>query len=77
MSLVISEGKLSALTLQTGEIIQTNAAILAIGHSARDTFYSLRDRQIMMEAKPFAIGVRIEHPQSMMNMAQYGMEDPY
>ena len=74
---VISEGKLSALTLQTGEIIQTNAAILAIGHSARDTFYSLRDRQIMMEAKPFAIGVRIEHPQSMMNMAQYGMEDPY
>ena len=74
---IISDGKLSALVLQTGETIETNAAILAIGHSARDTFYSLRDRQIMMEAKPFAIGVRIEHPQSMMNMAQYGMEDPY
>ena len=73
----VSDGKLSALTLQNGEVIETNTAILAIGHSARDTFYSLRDRQIMMEAKPFAVGVRIEHPQSMMNMAQYGMEIPY
>ncbi len=75
--ITVTDGKLSSVTLQTGELIATNTAILAIGHSARDTFYRLRDRQIQMEAKPFAIGVRIEHPQSMMNMAQYGMSEPY
>lgn len=75
--LTITDGKLSALTLQTGETILADTAILAIGHSARDTFYMLRDRQILMEAKPFAIGVRIEHPQNRINLAQYGMEVPY
>lgn len=77
VDILIADGRLSALTLANGEKIETNTAVLAIGHSARDTFYSLRDRQIQMEAKPFAIGVRIEHPQSMMNMAQYGMAEPY
>ena len=75
--LVVEDGQLTAVKLQNGETIATNVAILAIGHSARDTFYQLRDRNIFMEAKPFAIGVRIEHPQSMMNFAQYGMESPY
>ena len=77
VDVAVEQGKLTSVTLQTGEIIQTNVAILAIGHSARDTFYQLYHRQIPMEAKPFAIGVRIEHPQTMMNMAQYGMETPY
>ncbi len=77
VDVIVSEGNLQSVTLQNGEVIATNAAILAIGHSARDTFYSLRDRQIHMEAKPFAMGVRIEHPQAMMNFAQYGMEQPY
>ena len=77
VDLQVTENQLSAIVMENGEIIETNTAILAIGHSARDTFYSLHNRQIMMEAKPFAIGVRIEHPQSMMNLAQYGMEIPY
>ena len=77
VDMIVTEGKLSALVLANGETIETNTAILAIGHSARDTFYSLRDRHIQMETKPFAVGVRIEHPQSMMNTAQYGMADPY
>lgn len=47
--------------------------ILAIGHSARDTFYMLDRKQIHMQAKPFAIGLRIEHPAEMINRAQYGI----
>ncbi|MCR5669969.1 MAG: NAD(P)-binding protein [Butyrivibrio sp.] len=52
------------------------AAVLAIGHSARDTFYMLRDRGVSMEKKPFAVGFRVEHPQKLINMSQYGIEDP-
>ena len=50
----------------------TNALILAIGHSARDTFEVLKDNELNMEPKPFAIGLRIEHPAEMINRAQYG-----
>lgn len=53
------------------DIIDTDVAVLAIGHSARDTFEMLNTK-VEMEPKPFAIGVRIEHPQSMINTAQYG-----
>ena len=51
---------------------QTNQVILAIGHSARDTFAALYEQQIVMEAKSFAIGARIEHPQDYINKLQYG-----
>ncbi len=54
------------------ETIETDIAVLAIGHSARDTFELLRDRGFRMEQKPFSIGVRIEHPQEMINKSQYG-----
>lgn len=74
---LVSDGKLTAVVLENGEQIQTDTAILAIGHSARDTFSVLNDLQIQMEPKPFAVGVRIEHPQPLMNLAQYGMEEPY
>ncbi|MDO4870107.1 MAG: NAD(FAD)-utilizing dehydrogenase [Bacillota bacterium] len=52
--------------------IETDALILATGHSAADTFRMLYDMGIAMEKKPFSIGVRIEHPQEMINRAQYG-----
>lgn len=52
--------------------IKTDCLILAIGHSARDTFQMLYDRGIPMEQKPFSIGVRIEHPQEMIDRVQYG-----
>lgn len=54
-------------------IIETNHVILAPGHSARDTFKMLYDMNIPMEAKSFAVGVRMEHPQEMINRSQYGM----
>ncbi len=69
---------LTAADPRTGETfsIPAQAAVLAIGHSARDTFTMLRDLTVPMEAKPFAVGVRIEHPQQMINEAQYGKDAP-
>lgn len=60
--------------VRTGESFQlrTHALVLAIGHSARDTFQALRDAGLHMERKPFAVGVRIEHLQSDIDAAQYG-----
>ncbi|MDX2223065.1 MAG: NAD(P)/FAD-dependent oxidoreductase [Rhodospirillaceae bacterium] len=60
------------VTLEGGEEIETDAVVLAVGHSARDTFHMLYDRGVYVEAKPFSIGVRIEHPQSMIDRARYG-----
>lgn len=54
------------------EVLQTKVAVLAIGHSARDTFSMLKGHKIPMEAKSFAVGVRMEHPQTMINESQYG-----
>lgn len=54
------------------EYLETDTLILAIGHSARDTFSMLYDSGLKMEQKPFSIGVRIEHPQEMIDRAQYG-----
>lgn len=52
--------------------LQTDVAVLAIGHSARDTFYKLYEKHIDMEAKPFAVGVRVEHRQERIDQSQYG-----
>ncbi|MCD8121548.1 MAG: FAD-dependent monooxygenase [Clostridiales bacterium] len=57
------------------EIIPAQAVILAIGHSARDTFQMLANHGVLMDAKAFAVGLRIQHPQSMINRSQYGRED--
>ncbi len=54
------------------ERIQTQVCVLAVGHSARDTFFMLNDRKIPMQPKAFAVGVRMEHPQELINMALYG-----
>ena len=70
------DGRLTGLVLEDGRALECDHAILAIGHSARDTFAMLHDRGISMDAKPFAMGVRIEHKQSLIDRAQYGAENP-
>lgn len=70
-SFIIDKNKLQGIVLKNGQEILSNHAVLAIGHSARDTFAELYDKGINMTAKPFAVGVRIEHPQSLINQAQY------
>lgn len=57
---------------QDPEVLDAGTVVLAIGHSARDTFAMLKERQIPMQPKAFAVGVRIEHPQEMINRNQYG-----
>lgn len=64
--------RMRGLTLANGEYIKTQFVALAVGHSARDTFEKLHERGVYVEAKPFSIGVRIEHPQSMVNEARFG-----
>jgi uncharacterized FAD-dependent dehydrogenase len=64
--------QLRALYLSTGELLPAEHVILAVGHSARDTFYQLHERGVHVEAKPFSIGVRIEHPQAWIDKARYG-----
>lgn len=68
---LIDAGAIKGVQLANGETIETNHVILAIGHSARDTFCKLYERGVAMRAKPFAVGVRIEHPQELINQAQY------
>ena len=58
--------------LANGEQIAADHVVLAIGHSARDTFPMLHERGVYIEAKPFSIGVRIEHPQSLIDRARFG-----
>jgi uncharacterized FAD-dependent dehydrogenase len=60
------------LTLASGEEVRADRVILALGHSARDTFAMLRERGVRMEAKPFSIGYRIEHPQGVIDRARFG-----
>ena len=64
--------RLAGLHLSTGEYLPASHVIMAVGHSARDTFHVLHNRGVHIEAKPFAIGVRIEHPQSWIDKARYG-----
>ena len=66
------DGVLAGLELQDGTVIECTKAILAIGHSARGTFPMLLDEDVPMEPKPFSMGVRIEHLQSMVDQSQYG-----
>ena len=74
--LCTKQGRMVGIQLADGEEISCDQVIFAIGHSARDTFQMLYDMGIPMEAKPFAMGVRIEHKQKMVNVAQYGADLP-
>ena len=64
--------RVRGVVLEDGETIAADQVVLAIGHSARDTFEMLRRRGVFMEPKPFSIGVRVEHPQSMIDRARFG-----
>lgn len=68
----IDNGKIQAVLLANGERIVTQHVVLAVGHSARDTFEMLHKKGIYIEAKPFSIGFRIEHPQSLIDHARHG-----
>jgi uncharacterized FAD-dependent dehydrogenase len=68
----IVDGAVQAVVLESGERIETRHVVLAIGHSARDTFAMLHRRGVFMEAKPFSVGFRIEHPQSMIDKYRFG-----
>ena len=68
----IEKGHVRGVTLASGEQILSNHVVLALGHSARDTFAALHQQGVFMEAKPFSIGFRIEHPQSLIDRARFG-----
>jgi len=68
--------RIRAVRISGGGRIPCGQLVLAIGHSARDTFRMLYETGLPMEAKPFAVGMRVEHPQSMINQAQYGVSEP-
>ena len=70
------DGRVTGLQVNGEETLDCDRIILAIGHSARDTFETLAQMGIPMEAKPFAMGVRIEHLQENIDKAQYGRHDP-
>jgi len=67
-----TSGQVRAVVLDSGERIATRHLVLAIGHSARDTFEMLHERGVYIEAKPFSIGFRVEHPQSLIDTARFG-----
>lgn len=68
----VDNGQIRGVVLAGGEYIAADHVVLAVGHSARDTFQMLYDRGIYVEAKPFSIGFRAEHPQSLIDRARFG-----
>lgn len=71
----IQDGRINGVWINGAEYLACEKLVLATGHSARDTFTMLYDKAIPMEAKSFAVGLRVEHPQGMINESQYGMVD--
>ena len=69
---LIDDGHLTGVVLADGEQLNSRHVIMALGHSARDTFRMLHERGVYMEAKPFSVGFRIEHPQSLIDSARLG-----
>ena len=69
---LVKDKKITGLLLNNGTVLPAETVILACGHSARDTYRALTGRGVGMEAKAFAIGVRVEHPQVLIDKAQYG-----
>jgi uncharacterized FAD-dependent dehydrogenase len=68
----IEDGHMRGVTLASGEQLRSDHVVLALGHSARDTFTMLHGRGVFMEAKPFSVGFRIEHPQGLIDRARFG-----
>lgn len=69
--LIVKNGAVQGISTQNGNIIEATALILATGHSARDVFQLLADQKVLIEAKPFALGFRVEHPQELIDNIQY------
>ena len=74
--LLTAERQLRGVRLESGEEIAGDHVVLALGHSARDTFEMLHERGVAIEAKPFSVGFRIEHPQGMVDKARFGRSIP-
>ncbi|MCR5102411.1 MAG: FAD-binding protein [Butyrivibrio sp.] len=72
---IIEDGKICGVDTTEGKF-ESEVVVLAIGHSARDTFIKLKERKIDMKPKAFAVGFRVEHKQSLINHSQYGIESP-
>ncbi|MFI3220548.1 MAG: NAD(P)/FAD-dependent oxidoreductase [Methylococcales bacterium] len=72
--LIIDNHQVRGVTLANGETISSDYVVLAVGHSARDTFKMLYERGVYIEAKPFSIGFRIEHPQSLIDVCRFGKQ---
>jgi uncharacterized protein len=70
--LLLDDGQVEGVVLADGQALRSRHVVLALGHSARDTFRMLHRRGVFIEAKPFAIGFRIEHPQSLIDRARLG-----
>lgn len=75
IGLVIEEDTIKGIQLSTGETLMSDQVILAVGHSARDTFELIKESGVAITPKPFAVGARIEHPQQLINTVQYGESD--
>lgn len=69
---LIENGRIEGVVMADGELLRSRYVVLALGHSSRDTFRILHERGVFIEAKPFAIGFRIEHPQSLIDNARLG-----
>ena len=72
VDLLMSDGRIDGVVLASGEELRSRYVVLALGHSSRDTVRMLHERGVFVEAKPFAIGFRIEHPQSLIDKARLG-----
>jgi uncharacterized protein len=70
--ILIENGAIQGVQLADGNVLESNHVIMALGHSARETFEVLHQRGVYMEAKPFSVGFRIEHPQGMIDAARWG-----
>jgi hypothetical protein len=70
--LLIENGQVEGVALASGETLHSRHVVLALGHSSRDTLRMLEQRRVHLDAKPFAIGFRIEHPQSLIDVARLG-----
>jgi uncharacterized protein len=70
--LLMENGQIEGAVLENGEMLRSRQVVLALGHSSRDTLRMLERRQVFLEAKPFALGFRIEHPQSLIDAARFG-----
>ena len=71
-ALNIEQGQVTGVSLANGETLNSQHVVLAVGHSARDTFKMLYEKGVYIEAKPFSVGFRIEHPQSLIDQCRFG-----